>query len=115
MPTANAVTGITGLHLLGGLDPAAPPAYQQPIQKRASPPELGVAWASCKLGRLLGTDFEFLARLAVADGKPLNADVSYRRARRTRHLQIKAGNTVYVLRASVHASYTLPSEDQSGE
>ena len=75
MATANAITGVAGIHVMYGVDPSKPPVYDKKwceIGAYGRMAALPVRFKTVRLARLLSDgSYDFLARkILEAGGKP---------------------------------------------
>jgi hypothetical protein len=79
MPTANAITGIGGAHIIMGIDPSKPPAYDKrwcEIGEYERMGALPVHFKTVRLARLLSAEsYDFLARKILEVGGMPHEDV----------------------------------------
>lgn len=79
MSTANAITGVGGAHIIMGIDPSRPPAYDKRWCETGEYERMGalpVQFVTVPLARLLSIgSYDFLARKILEDGGILHNDV----------------------------------------
>jgi hypothetical protein len=99
MPTANATTGVGGAHIIMGIDPSKPPAYDKrwcEIGEYKRMGELPVHFKTVPLARLLSEgSYDFLARKILEDGGILHDDVLVKHPR-PRCVIMRHGDREYV-------------------
>ena len=99
MTTANAITGVAGIHVMYGVDPSKPPVYDKKwceVGAYGRMAALPVRFKTVRLARLLSVgSYDFLARKIMEDGGMPHEDVMVGHAHR-RCIIMRHGGTEYV-------------------
>ena len=99
MATANAITGVAGIHVMYGVDPSRPPVYDKKwceVGAYGRMAALPVRFKTVRLARLLSVgSYDFLARKIMEDGGMPHEDVMVGHAHR-RCIIMRHGGTEYV-------------------
>ena len=99
MATANAITGVSGSHVVYGVDPSRPPTYDKNWCETGDYGRVGglrVHFKPVRLARLLSVEsYDFLARKIMEDGGMPHDDVMVGHAHR-RCIVMRHGGREYV-------------------
>lgn len=108
MRTANAITGVSGHHLLEGFDLDNPPSYSQQWWSSQAELEKPVKFKTIKLGDLMNENgWDMLARRVEEDGCNMREQVEYGMPAGSITRQIRTEKNLYIKRGSVYKVVAL--------